>query len=181
MPEDRERCHAIFLNFHEIAIEILGHTILPAKPNTLSELYAAVIRRLIVQQTIFPQAFAAYTIQHEKHNQYRHEIIKQLRLQQKPDDRDIFLQSLKTIQLPNIGKTGSRFPEKHTWLFENSEGYYNLWRDHFNSKQLYDRRVSRKPTIHNIDSQQWVYIVDSKESIRVVDQESGKIFLILLQ
>ena len=60
MPEDHEQCHAIFLNFHEIAIEILGHTILPAKPNTLSELYAAVIRHLIVQQAIFPQAFAAY-------------------------------------------------------------------------------------------------------------------------
>ena len=116
------------------------------------------------------------------HRRRRYEIIKQLQLQQKPNDRDIFLQNLKTtgIQLLNVGKRGHRFPQKHIWLIKNSERYYDMWKKHCSLCQLHDSRVSRKPTIHHTNSQYWNVIVDSKESIRVVDQESGKFILPLL-
>ena len=182
LAADRDRCYAVLLQFHETAFKTLGHTI-PLEQNTLSELHAAVIRRLTVQQPIFPQAFAASTIRHEMHLLHRarrYEIIKQLQLPQKPSDRDILLQNLKTIQLLNIGKKGYRFPEKHIWLIENSERYYNMWKKHFSSCRLHDSRVSRKPTFHNIGSQYWNFIVESKESIRVVDQETGKFISLLL-
>ena len=129
LTADHDRCYAVLLQFHETAFETLEHTI-PPKQNTLSELHAAVIRLLTVQKSIFPQAFAASTIRHEKHLLYRarrYEFIK-LQLQQKPSDCDIPLQNLKTTQLLNIGKKGYRFPEKHIWLIKNSESYYDMWK-----------------------------------------------------
>ena len=45
----------------QTAFETLGHTTPPAQ-NTLSELHAAVIRWLVIQQSIFPRGFVASTI-----------------------------------------------------------------------------------------------------------------------
>ena len=109
----------------------------------------------------------------------RYDIIEQLRLQQKPNNRDHFLRSLKTIEVSNIGKRGHRFPQKHTWLIENLERFYDMWRRHFSLCRQHDSRVSRKPAIQNTNSQQWIYVVDSKESIQMVDKESGKFSFIL--
>ena len=91
----------------------------------------------------------------------RHEIIKQLRLQQKPDNRNAFLRNLKIIQLRNVWKEGNWFPPNHTWLIENSDKFYAMWRNHFDEGRLHDRRIS---TIHNTDSQQWIYVVNSNET-----------------
>ena len=71
---------SVFLKYHKSAFETLGHATNPAQ-NTLSELHAAVIHRLIIQQSIFPRGFIAYTIRHEKHMLFRsrrYDIIKQL-------------------------------------------------------------------------------------------------------
>ena len=180
--ENRDRCSALFLEFHQLAFEALGHCTPPGQ-NALPELYAIVLGHIENQKSIFPKAFAAWTIRHEKHIAYRHrryEIIKQLRLQQHPDNRDALLRNLKTIELRNAGNDGKRFPAKHTWLIENSAKYYTMWQTHFRTGRLHDRRICSKPVIHNTDLQQWSYVVGSKESIRVVDQQSGK-FQVIMQ
>ena len=66
MPMDRDRCQAVFLKYHKTAFETLGHTTPPIQ-NTLSKLHAAVIRRLVIQQSIFPRGFVVSNIRHEKH------------------------------------------------------------------------------------------------------------------
>ena len=122
-------------------------------------------------------------LRHEKHIAYRnrrYEIIRQLRLQQQPDDRGALLRNLETVELRNVGNDGNRFPTKNTWLIENSAKYYTMWQNHFRTGLLHDRRICRKPVIHNTDLQRWSYVVGSKESIRVVDQPSGK-FQVLVQ
>ena len=96
---NRDRCSAVFLEFHQLAFETLGHSAPPSQ-NILAEIYVIVLGHIENEKSIFPKAFAAWTMRHEKHIAYRnrrYEIIKQLRLPQHPDNRDAALRNLKTI------------------------------------------------------------------------------------
>ena len=62
--EDRDRCHAISLEFHQLAFETIEHTT-PLGQNTLLELHAVVIRRPAIQNFTFPKASPASTIGHD--------------------------------------------------------------------------------------------------------------------
>ena len=88
------------------------------------------------------------------------------------------MENLRTIKLE---KQNSQFPPKNTWLIEGSDYYHKLWASHLETGRLYDRRTTRKTVQHNTDSDQWSYIVSEHESVKVVDQETGDLVLLVLR